>query len=90
MKIASAIVGGGLALALAAGSAHAAQFAVNGDFTQLSKGPGQFDTNTTVTGWSGNGGYNFVFNVAASRSRESLAASPCGMRPMAAPAAGTA
>ena len=47
-----------------AASAHATQFVVNGDFTELSNGLGQFDTNTTVTGWSGNGGYNFVFNVA--------------------------
>lgn len=45
-------------------SAHATQFIVNGDFTTLSHGVGQFDTNTTATGWSGNGGYNFVFSKA--------------------------
>jgi hypothetical protein len=44
--------------------AEAKQFVVNGDFTQLSNGVGQFDTNTTVVGWSGNGGYDFVFNSA--------------------------
>lgn len=47
-----------------AASASATQFVVNGDFTQLSNGVGQFDTNTTATGWSANGGYNFVFSVA--------------------------
>jgi hypothetical protein len=55
---------GGLALALSMGSAHATQFVQNGDFTQLSNGIGQFDTNTTASGWSGGGGYNFVFNTA--------------------------
>ena len=44
-----------------AASAHATQFVVNGDFTELSAGPGEIDVDTTVTGWSGNGGYNFVF-----------------------------
>jgi hypothetical protein len=44
------------------GGAQAAQFVVNGDFTQLSAGVGQFDYNTTATGWSGNGGYNFVMS----------------------------
>jgi hypothetical protein len=47
-----------------AANAHATQFVVNGDFTELSDGVGQFDTNTTATGWSGNGGYNFVMNTA--------------------------
>lgn len=46
------------------GTAQSAQFVVNGDFTELSSGLGQFDYTTTVTGWSGNGGYNFVFNTA--------------------------
>lgn len=54
-----------LSAALITGSAaHAAQFVTNGDFTQLSNGVGQFDTNTAVAGWSGNGGYNFVIAVA--------------------------
>ena len=53
------------AASLALGSAaQAANLVVNGDFTQLSNGVGQFDTNTTVTGWSGGGGYNFVMSVA--------------------------
>jgi hypothetical protein len=43
---------------------QAANLVVNGDFTQLSNGVGEFDTNTTVAGWSGNGGYNFVFTSA--------------------------
>src|SRR5271165_3848211 len=64
MKFTAAILGATLAAGLAMGSAHATQFVVNGNFTQLSNGLGQFDTNTTVTGWSGGGGYNFVFNVA--------------------------
>ncbi len=63
MKIKSAIIGG-LALAFSMGSAHATQLVTNGDFTQLSSGLGQFDNNTTVAGWSGGGGYNFVFSVA--------------------------
>jgi hypothetical protein len=63
MKMTSAIAGA-LALAFSMGSAQATEFVVNGNFTQLSNGLGQFDTNTTVTGWSGNGGYNFVFNTA--------------------------
>jgi PEP-CTERM motif len=41
-------------------SAHAAQFVVNGDFTELSNGPGQIDLDTTATGWSANSGYNYV------------------------------
>ena len=59
-----------IAIAVAAATLSLASFAnagnlvVNGDFTQLSNGLGQFDSNTTVTGWSGNGGYNFVFNTA--------------------------
>jgi hypothetical protein len=70
MKIKSAIIGG-LALAFSLGSAHAGgkQFVVNGDFTQLSPGLGQFDVVTTATGWSadpstGYSGYNFVFSNA--------------------------
>jgi hypothetical protein len=63
MKMTSAIAGA-LALAFSMGSAQATQFVVNGDFTQLSNGVGQFDTKTTAAGWSGNGGYNFVFNTA--------------------------
>ena len=56
---------GVLAVALAlGGAAQAKQFVVNGDFTQLSNGVGQFDTNTAVTGWSGGGGYNFVMSSA--------------------------
>ncbi len=46
------------------GAAEAKQFVVNGDFTQLSNGVGEIGALTTVTGWSGNGGYNFVFNTA--------------------------
>lgn len=50
-------------------SAHATQFVVNGDFTTLSNGVGQFDTNTTAKGWSSTTGsndhhYNFVVNKA--------------------------
>lgn len=45
------------------GTADAHEFVTNGDFTQLSAGPGEFGF-TTVTGWSGNGGYNFVFAQA--------------------------
>jgi len=52
------------ALLVMGGAAHAAQFVVNGDFTDVSNGVGEFDTNTTVTGWSGNGGYNFDINAA--------------------------
>ncbi len=55
---------GVLALAGASASSQAGQLVVDGDFTQLSNGLGQFDNNTTVTGWSGNGGYNFVFTQA--------------------------
>ena len=53
------------AASLALGSAaQAANLVVNGDFTQLSNGVGQFDLNTTATGWSGNNGYNFVMSLA--------------------------
>ena len=52
------------AFVLSAGGVQAKQFVVNGDFTQLSNGVGQFDAATTVTGWSGNGGYNFVMSSA--------------------------
>jgi hypothetical protein len=50
-------------------SAHATQFVVNGDFTTLSNGVGQFDTNTTAAGWSSTNAsndhyYNFVINKA--------------------------
>ena len=55
---------GAVALIAAASSAHAVDLVVNGDFTQLSNGVGQFDTNTAVAGWSGNGGYNFVATSA--------------------------
>ncbi len=43
------------------GAAHATQYAVNGDFTQLTNGLGELGYNTDATGWSANGGYNFVF-----------------------------
>lgn len=52
------------AVLASASFAHAANLVVNGDFTQLSNGVGQFDTNTTVTGWTANGGYNFVATSA--------------------------
>jgi len=68
MKIRSAIIGG-LALAFSMGSAHAVQLVTNGNFTTLSNGVGQFDTNTTATGWSANGGYNFVFSSANQASQ---------------------
>ena len=51
-------------------SAHATQFVVNGDFTQLSHGVGKIDSGTTVTGWDNPaaGGqthaYNFVMASA--------------------------
>jgi hypothetical protein len=56
-------------LALGA-SAHATQFVVNGDFTELSNGVGQPDYNTVVTGWTnttpGPGpSYNFVMTSAS-------------------------
>jgi hypothetical protein len=44
-----------------AASAHATQFVVNGDFTDLTSGVGQLGTNTNAAGWDPNGGYNFVF-----------------------------
>jgi PEP-CTERM motif len=43
-----------------AASAHAKQFVVNGDFTELSKGVGELGTNTQATGWDANGGYTFA------------------------------
>jgi len=44
---------------LTCGSSHA-NLIVNGDFEQTSNGIGQFDSFTTLNGWSSNG-YNFVF-----------------------------
>jgi hypothetical protein len=63
MKMTSVFVGV-LALAISMGSAHATQFVTNGNFTSLSNGVGQMDTNTVATGWSANGGYNYIFNTA--------------------------
>jgi PEP-CTERM motif len=55
---------GALALALPA----QANLVTNGSFELSSAGPGQMDTNTTVTGWSttgsGTNGYNFLFDPA--------------------------
>lgn len=46
-------------------SAHATEYVVNGDFTQLSDGVGQLNTNTVATGWTvPDGGYTFVFKQA--------------------------
>ena len=59
---------GVLAVALAlGGAAQAKQYVVNGDFTQLSNGVGQFDPITRATGWSGGSAYssyNFVMSSA--------------------------
>lgn len=53
-----------LAAIAAAGLAASAQAApnlvVNGGFEATSNGPGQFDNNTTASGWTSNG-YNFIF-----------------------------
>jgi hypothetical protein len=59
-----ALIAGFTAALVLRSAAQASQFVVNGDFTQLSNGVGEFDTNTVATGWSGNGGYNFVFSQA--------------------------
>ena len=49
---------------VAGGAAHATQFIVNGDFTQLSNGLGQLNYNTVATGWNvANNGYDFVMTV---------------------------
>lgn len=70
MKIKTAIIGG-LAFAFSMGSAHATQFVVNGDFTELSNGPGQLNYNTVATGWTTTG-YNFVLSVANQAAPGSL------------------
>ncbi len=52
-----------LALAAAAGLAASAQAynaVVNGGFESTTNGLGQFDNNTSATGWTSNG-YNFIF-----------------------------
>ena len=49
-------------------SARATEFIANGDFTQLSNGVGEISDDqyatTVATGWTGNGGYNFVMAQA--------------------------
>jgi hypothetical protein len=66
MKLTAAIIGMGLAVAGAAAAAQAAELLQNGDFTQLSSGLGQLNTNTTAYGWYTSGpdatGYEFVMN----------------------------
>jgi hypothetical protein len=53
-------------------SAHAAQFIVDGEFTELSHGVGQLDYHTSATGWSNEVGrdigYNFVMASATAGS----------------------
>jgi hypothetical protein len=45
-------------------SAQASNLVVNGNFTQLTNGLGQVDSNTQATGWTSTGGYNFVMAQA--------------------------
>jgi hypothetical protein len=47
------------ALLVMSGAAHATQFVVNGDFTELSNGVGRLNFDTVATGWSTTG-YNFA------------------------------
>ncbi|WP_419813710.1 PEPxxWA-CTERM sorting domain-containing protein [Glacieibacterium sp.] len=53
-------------VALAGFTGSAAQAGVNlvqnGGFEMLTNGPGQFDNNTSATGWTSNG-YNFIFGA---------------------------
>jgi hypothetical protein len=49
-----------LAIALTVGTGANATSFVNGDFSQ-NTGTGELGYNTSLTGWSGNGGYNWVF-----------------------------
>jgi hypothetical protein len=59
------VVAAAAAFLAVGGTAHAAQFIINGDFTQLSNGLGQIGFNTVATGWSvANNGYDFAINVA--------------------------
>jgi hypothetical protein len=51
-----------LALSVLAFSAQATNLVTNGSFETTSNGPGQFDYNTTATGWTSTGdSYNFIF-----------------------------
>jgi hypothetical protein len=84
------LIAAAVALLASGGSAAAKQFVVNGDFTQLSNGVGEIDAITTVTGWSGNGGYNFVLNSADAAAPAQAASYPCGTPRTGAPRAGTA
>jgi hypothetical protein len=76
------VVAAAAAFLVAGGAAHATQFVVNGDFTQLSNGLGQIDYNTVATGWSvANNGYDFVMtvgDVGAPRSIWQCCALGCG------------
>lgn len=58
MKIAGLVAGA--AVALTATNALAFDLVQNGDFTSLTNGVGELNTNTNATGWSTTG-YNFVF-----------------------------
>lgn len=49
---------------LATAAAHATPTIVNGTFADTN-GSGKVGTDTTITGWSGNGGYTFVYSSAA-------------------------
>ncbi len=60
------VLAGFATLAFASNANAAIQnLVVNGDFTQLSNGPGSFNNSTAVTGWT-SGGYNWVDHDANS------------------------
>jgi hypothetical protein len=60
-KIVVACLSAGLMLIASTPATAAKNLIVNGDFEQLSNGPGQVGPNTIATGWTTNGGYNFVY-----------------------------
>jgi hypothetical protein len=60
-KIVIAVLSAGLMLAASAPATAAKNLVVNGDFEELTNGPGQVGPNTNVVGWTTNGGYNFVY-----------------------------
>jgi hypothetical protein len=49
-----------MVLSMCISPAHALPIIVNGSFSSLTNGPGQFDSKTQATGWTSSG-YNFIF-----------------------------
>lgn len=72
-KMRSVILAAAVACFGMSAGAHATQFITDGDFTDTTGTLGQIDVDTTVAGWTANGGYSFVFNKADTGSPAGVA-----------------